>query len=207
MTEGQGAPNLDRRTVLSGALALGAFAVLEPLVASAQGRLSEIPQEVEQQVPSPEHIDEIYREQIRETLASRKGKKIEEMSNFDNEKLMFALLGGQARTAGFDAFEGEKGITAMMDKLRQNHAGNTANTEALFRIWSAALAMKEVAATANNNLVFNLFYYYGLIAQGKTPEVTLEEARLNRKDLLRLRLANNTLIKLKETLEKFPLGR
>jgi lysozyme family protein len=145
-------------------------------------------------VPSPEAIDTIVRDFVRET----KGKP------FDSNALAERIVGGD-RLAGVHAFEDGGGIIERVDQLRLLFAGDTGKMKTVENAWLTAVATKKVAADANVALMKEIPKYIFLIDGGGEAGSTLQSAQEVRRAALRIALANDVLIKMRDALNRIPV--
>ena len=171
----------------------GGIALRVPLDAFAQTR-DQIPAEIETKIPSAEAIDMIVRDFVREM----KGKP------FESNALATRIISGD-RLAGVQAFDDGGGILERVERLRVLFAGDTAKMKAVENAWLSAVATKKVAADANMALMEELAKYVFLIDGNPDGGATLRNAQEVRKAALKLALANDVLVKMRDALNRIPV--
>jgi len=171
----------------------GGIALLAPVEAFAQ-TTDRVPGEIEAKIPSPEAIETIVRDFVRET----NGKPS------DSNALAARIVGGD-RLAGVHAFEDGGGIVERVDQLRLLFAGDTAKMKTVENAWLTAVATKKVAADANVALMKEIPKYIVLIDGGGEAGSTLQSAQEVRRAALRIALANDVLIKMRDALNRIPV--
>jgi hypothetical protein len=171
----------------------GGIALRVPLDAFAQTR-DQFPAEIETKIPSAEAIDMIVRDFVREM----KGKP------FEGNALATRIISGD-RLAGVQAFDDGGGILERVDRLRALFAGDTAKMKAVENAWLSAVATKKVAADANMALMEELAKYVFLIDGNADRGVTLRNAQEVREAALKLALANDVLVKMRDALNRIPV--
>jgi len=171
----------------------GGMALFAPVEAFAQ-TTDRIPGEIEAKIPSPEAIDTIVRDFVRET----NGKLS------DSNALAARIVGGD-RLAGVRAFEDGGGIVERVEQLRLLFAGDTAKMKTVENAWLTAVATKTVAADANVALMKEILRYIFLIDGGGEASSTLQSAQEVRRAVLRIALANDVLIKMRDALNRIPV--
>ena len=182
---------MTRREMIGQTIRAG-IALLAPVEAFAQ-TTDRVPGEIEAKIPSPEAIDTIVRDFVRET----KGKP------FDSNALAARIVGGD-RLAGVHAFEDGGGIVERVDQLRLLFAGDTAKMKTVENAWLTAVATKKVAADANVALMKEIPKYIFLIDEAGS---TLQSAQEVRRAALRIALANDVLIKMRDALKRIPVSQ
>jgi hypothetical protein len=184
--------DMTRREVLGRTIG-AAIALLAPLEAFAQAS-DGIPAEIEAKIPSAELIDTIVRDFVRET----KGKP------FDSNALATRILGGD-RLAGVHAFEDGGGIVERVEQLRVLFAGDTAKMKTVENAWLTAVATKKVAADANVALMEEIRKYVFQIDGGADAGATSQSAEQVRRMALRITLATDVLVKMRDALNRIPM--
>jgi len=184
--------DMTRRELIASSIG-GGIALRVPLDAFAQTR-DQIPAEIETKIPSAEAIDMIVRDFVREM----KGKP------FESNALATRIISGD-RLAGVQAFDDGGGILERVERLRVLFAGDTAKMKAVENAWLSAVATKKVAADANMALLEELAKYVFLIDGNADRGVTLRNAQEVRKAALKLALANDVLVKMRDALNRIPL--
>jgi hypothetical protein len=183
---------MTRREMLGHTLKAG-IPLLAPLDAFAETS-DGIPAEIASKIPSAEAIDTIVRDFVRET----RGKP------FDSNALAARIVGAD-RLAGMHAFEDGGGIVERVEQLRPLFAGDTAKMKMVENAWLSAVATKKVAADANVLLLEEIPKYVFLIGGGANAGTTLQSAQEVRKAALRIALANDILVKMRDALNRIPV--
>jgi hypothetical protein len=181
--------DMTRREMLGQTMSAG-IGLLASLEAFAETN-DRIPAEIEAKIPSAEAIDTMVRDFVRET----KGKL------FDSNALATRIVGGD-RLAGVHAFEGGEGIVERVEQLRLLFAGDTAKMKAVEHAWLTAVATKKVAADADVALMEEIPKYVFQIDGGADAGATLKSALEVRKATLRIALANDVLVKMRDALNR-----
>jgi hypothetical protein len=171
----------------------GGIALLAPLEAFAQAS-DQIPAEIEAKIPSAAAIETMVRDFVRETT----GKP------FDSNALAARIVGGD-RLAGVHAFEDAGGIVERVEQLRLLFAGDTAKMKTVEQAWLTAVATKKVAADANIALMEEVAKYVFVIDGGSDVAAILRNAQEVRKAALRIALANDVLVKMRDALNRIPV--
>src|SRR5215471_19221209 len=141
-----------------------------------------------------EAIDMIVRDFVREM----KGKP------FESNALATRIISGD-RLAGVQAFDDGGGILERVERLRVLFAGDTAKMKAVENAWLSAVATKKVAADANMALMEELAKYVFLLDGNADRGATLRNAQEVRKAALKLALANDVLVKMRDALNRIPV--
>ena len=84
-------------------------------------------------------------------------------------------------------------------------AGDTAKMKAVENAWLSAVATKKVAADANMALMEELAKYVFLIDENTDGGATLPNAQEVRRAALKLALANDVLVKMRDALNRIPV--
>ena len=184
--------DMTRRELIARSIG-GGIALRVPLDAFAQTR-DQIPAEIETKIPSAEAIDMIVRDFVREM----NGKP------FESNALATRIISGD-RLAGVQAFDDGGGILESVERLRVLFAGDTAKMKAVENAWLSAVATKKVAADANMALMEELAKYVFLIDGNADRGVTLRNAQEVREAALKLALANDVLVKMRDALNRIPV--
>jgi hypothetical protein len=185
---------MTRREMLSETIG-GGTALIAPLEAFAE-TTDRIPAEIEATIPSAEAIDTIVRDSVREM----RGKP------FDSNALVARIVGGD-RLAGVHAFEDGGGIVERVEQLRLLFAGDAAKMNTVENAWLSAVATKKVATDANIALMEAIPKYIFLIDGGADAGTTLQSAQEVRKSALRIALANDVLVKMRDALNRIAVRK